>query len=271
MSHSVRTFEDLEYAHVPSGALCLDLHRPQADIESPCVVYFHGGGWLQGDRKAAMYERVHPVVDRGIAVASVSYRFTDVATHPAQLDDARAAVAWLRDHASEFGLRGDRIGSWGASAGGWIALMLALTPAATPSEAVQAACAWFPTTDLTTAASDREAAGLPMPEFMQGRALPVPSFEARLLGAQSVADVPEAALAASPISHAGTTGAPVLLIHGDADGLMSDRQSRRLHDALLAAGADAQLLLIAGANHEGPEFHTPAVLGAVAAFFQANL
>jgi dipeptidyl aminopeptidase/acylaminoacyl peptidase len=122
----------------------------------------------------------------------------------------------------------------GASAGGYLALLLALT-----------------------AGSSR-----PTPE---------PSIIARLLGVDRVADDLKLATAASPISHAGQSDGPVLLMHGDADGLVSEQQSLELHKALTSAGIESTLLLIAGANHEDPVFDRPEVLGAVAAFFQARL
>ena len=234
----------------------------------PVVVYFHGGGFARGSRKDQVPERLLPVAAHGIAVASVSYRLTDTARHPAQLEDARAAVAWLRANGAQHGLKDERIGAWGVSAGGWIALMLALTATETAS-AVQAVAAWSPLTNLTALAPEREAAELPLPPFLQGR--PVPAMEARLLGLTSITDDSAEALAASPVAHAETANGPTLLIHGNSDGLVNPAQSLALHEALLSAGQDSQLLLLAGANHEDPAYHKPAVLGATAGFFSAQL
>ncbi len=184
----------------------------------PCVVYFHGGGWARGSRKDNVDARLVPVAAQGVAIASVSYRLVDVAIHPAQLFDARAAVRWLRANGDEYGLRTDRIGAWGVSAGGWIALMLGLTGSESDS-AIEAAAAWFPTTDLTTVAAEREAANLPLPAFLQGRQ--VPAMEAGLLGVTAVTDDLDTAWAASPLTHAAHAHGPVLLIHGDEDGLVN--------------------------------------------------
>jgi len=234
----------------------------------PCVAYFHGGGWARGSRKDSVDERLQPVAAHGIAVASVSYRFSDVATYPAQLEDAGTALVWLRENGSDYGLRTERLGTWGASAGGWIALMLALTgPAA---ERADAACAWFPPTDLTTVASQREEAGLPLPLFMQGRG-EVPDLEAQLLGLSSLGDNLALALRASPVGHAGDARGPILLIHGDADGMINVSQSLALHEALHEAGHDSQTLVVAGANHEDAAFHKPAVLAATAGFLKSVL
>jgi acetyl esterase/lipase len=234
----------------------------------PCVVYFHGGGWARGSRKDNVDARLEPIAAQGLAICSVSYRFTDVARHPAQIEDARAAVAWLRENGADYGLATDRIGAWGASAGGWLALMLVLT-GTDPIQRVDAACGWFPPTELATVAIEREAAGLPLPLFMQGRRLP--DNEARLLGVGSVDDDLVLAREASPIAHVAGANGPILLIHGDRDGMVNVAQSVTLHDALLAAGADSQLLVLPGANHEDPAFHKPAVLAATAGFLRASV
>lgn len=234
----------------------------------PCVTYFHGGGWVRGSRKDNVDVRLTPVAAQGLAVCSVSYRFTDVATHPAQLQDARAAVAWLRENGGEYGLATERIGAWGASAGGWLALMLTLTGEQAQQRA-DAACAWFPPTELATVTLEREAAGLPLPLFMQGRRLP--DMEAGLLGLESVGDDLGLAREASPLTHAADAHGPVLLIHGAGDGMINVAQSMALHGALLDAGRDSQLLVLPGADHEDAAFHKPAVLAATAGFLRASL
>lgn len=264
----MRTINDLEYQAVEDANLFLDIHRPEGDEIVPCVAYFHGGGWARGSRKDNVQSRLAPVAAHGLGVCSVSYRFTDVATYPAQLEDARAALIWLRENGAEYGLATEHIGAWGASAGGWMALMLALTGREQAARA-DAACAWFPPTELATVALEREAAGLPLPPFMQGRPLTDP--QAGLLGLASVDDDLALAREASPLAHADHAEGPILLIHGDADGMTNVAQSRALHDALRQAGQDSQLLVLAGANHEDDAFHQPAVLAATAGFLRAAL
>jgi acetyl esterase/lipase len=260
----VRSIVDLEYRAVEDANLFLDIHRPDCEREVPCVAYFHGGGWARGSRKEQVDERLLPFAAHGLAVASVSYRLVDMATHPAQLEDARAAVAWLRERGAEYGLRTERIGAWGASAGGWIALMLNLGDGG-----ADAAAAWFPVTELATVSSQRDAAGLPLPPFMAGRE--PTDLEAGLLGVSRITEAIDAARAASPVTHVTSANGPTLLIHGDADGFVNAAQSLVLHERLLAVGKDSQLMLLAGANHEDPAFEKPAVLAATAGFFSAVL
>ncbi len=96
---------DLEYARHATGPLLLDLHLPAHPVAPPpVVVWLHGGGWRRGDRSFA------PDLDRyfaarGYAMANVEYRLSGEALFPAQLEDVRAAVRWLRDYAERIRLR----------------------------------------------------------------------------------------------------------------------------------------------------------------------
>jgi acetyl esterase/lipase len=257
---------DLAYAEPGGVPLRLDLYVPDGPPPPVCV-YFHGGGWAVGARTAGAAERLVPMMERGIAVASVQYRFSDQATFPAQLEDARAAVRWVREHADDVGVLARRLGAWGASAGAHLASLLGLCPADEDSS-VEAVVAWFPPTDLLARETD-EPEG-PRPPFLPDP-LPTPSFEARLLGLESVRDDPARAREASPLTYAAPGAPPFLLMHGDRDGLVPSSHSRRLHEALLASGADSTLLLLAGANHEDPLFDGAASLGAVSGFLHDKL
>lgn len=281
-SAEVNLIPDLTYAVADGVELKLDLHLPaQHDGACPVVLYLHGGGFMAGTRKSFAQERFVPAARAGIAVASAQYRFTDVATHPAQIHDVKAAVRWLRANAARYGCGDQRIGAWGASAGGYLALMLGVTDGVTAfegtlgdhrdqSSAVEAVTAWFPITDVPAADTVPVPPGRELPPFVTGPP-PQPSRLARLLGVERVGDHPELAAAASPISYAGSTQASFLLMHGDADGLTSEAQSVAMHEALVARGVDSALLLVGGANHEGPEFDGPASLGAVTGFFRGVL
>lgn len=252
------------YANPGGTPLALDLYRPDGVENPPVALYLHGGGWAVGSRRDRIAERVRPVVAEGVAVASASYRLTDVAQWPAQRDDVVAAVAFLADNAADLGVRGDRIGAWGASAGGHLALMAALSGGA-PLHAV---VAFFPSTDLLALQEFRPGVDAPFPPFLVGFQMPEPSFEARLIGAAPL-EAPDRARAASPATFADQAGATrILLVHGDNDGLIPLSQSRLLFDGLRAAAADAALLVIAGANHEDPAFDRPEITGAVAAFLR---
>jgi len=252
------------YARPGDTTLELDLYRPEGVERPPVALYLHGGGWTVGARTDRIAERVAPVVAQGVAIASASYRLTDVAQWPAQRDDVVAAAAFLRDHADELGVRGDRIGAWGASAGGHLALMAALTG----DVDLHAVVAFFATADFLAMPNFVPGRDAPLPPFLADEPLPEPSFIARLLGGEP-ADVPDRAQDASPAHWAHQAAdTRFLLVHGDTDGLVPLEQSRLMHRALRAAGADCTLLVITDANHEDPAFDRPEILGGVAAFLR---
>jgi acetyl esterase/lipase len=272
---------DLPYATVDGRSLLLDLYVPEgADGECPVVLYLHGGAFMLGSKANNAEERLIPVARNGIAIASAEYRFSDVATYPAQVHDVKAAVRWLRARASEYGWSADRVGAWGASAGGYLALMLGLTADSEEHEgalgehldersSVEAVAAWFAVADLPVADLGPPP-GRSLPPFIIGPP-PQPSVLARFLGVDSVAANGELALSASPAHRASGATAAFLLMHGDADGLVGEDQSQRMHAALITAGVDSTLLMIVGANHEDALFHSPAALGAVTGFFTEKL
>lgn len=260
----------IEFARPDNGApLLLDLYLPADATEPghtggrPAVVHFHGGGWRTGDRSS-----LGPVVDglglspieqlaeAGFVVASADYRLTGVATFPAQLLDAKAAVRWLRAHSEDYGVDPERIFAWGDSAGGHLASLLGLTagsPAFTDhagstddggfevSDSVAAVVAWYPPTDL------EKMGGQARPDAV-ARADDPGSRESLLIGVQP-ADAPEKARAASPVSYVHAGAPPFLLIHGTADRFVPVAQSTGLAHALEGAGAAVELLLLADADH----------------------
>ena len=207
MTGDVTVRADLVYDSVKGGdsakgrELHLDLYLP-ASRPAPVCLWLHGGGWVRGSRTARAEERLVPVARAGVAVAAVQYRLSGEAAFPAQLDDARSAVRWLRRNGGGLGLRTDRIGVWGGSSGGHLAALLALCPDERDGElgdsSVQAAVCWFPITDLTL--RDTDVPEGPPPPFLSGPP-PSPSNEARLLGVGSVADAnhEDPALDAPPV------------------------------------------------------------------------
>jgi acetyl esterase/lipase len=255
----------------PEGhELTLDVHRADRDGPAPAVVYFHGGGWARGDRSAFAAERHHPLASRGITVVSASYRFSGEAAWPAQLSDARAAVQYVVDHAEALGVDPARVSVWGASAGGHLATMLGLLSGRTYAglsetfPAVWRAVAWFAPHDLVRLAGDE-----PEPDAVWPSAIPRPTAdslapELRLVGAATAEEGRSALRGASPVQHVSSEAAPLLLVAGNRDAMMPLAQARRMARRLAEAGVVHQLLIVDGATHEDPVFHSDAVLGAVA-------
>jgi acetyl esterase/lipase len=110
---------NLSYVTHGRPSQALDLYAPKKAKDVPLIVWIHGGGFLFGSKEGFPVEPVplHLLLE-GYAVASINYRLSPEALFPAQLEDCKAAIRWLRAHAEEFGIDPSRTGVWGASAGG---------------------------------------------------------------------------------------------------------------------------------------------------------
>jgi acetyl esterase/lipase len=239
-THELTT--DVVYAEVAGEPLRYDHFRPLGvSGPTPWVVFVHGGGWTGGDPSQAAGNGLH-FARRGIATVSISYRLAPAHRFPACLDDVRRGLRHVRAHAAEFGVDPDRLVLMGLSAGAHLAVLAhlardvaALDPDLPPElrdvpEDVLGVIAHYGPYDLA-------------------RRKPVAGWDpiADLLG-ERLAD-PEWIRIASPVRHAAGATAPVLLIHGTADTVVSWRESERMHQALLQAGRTSELLILDGAPH----------------------
>lgn len=254
-----RHYAGISYA-TPLGyrPLLLDLWVPAGGGRPPVVVWIHGGAWQFGDRRylpqtLAANAVFEALLAAGIAAASIDYRLSGEATFPAQLHDAKSAIRYLRHHADPLGLDSDRIGVWGESAGGHLAALVALTGGrhpelegdlgvTGPSSTVQAAVDWYGVSDLPSMPLLRGAVSSAGASVRP--ALPADPG-ARLLGG-ALADL---ARPASPVTYVTPEAPPFLLVHGTADVDVPFEQSSLLHGALLAAGAESELVAVEGADH----------------------
>jgi acetyl esterase/lipase len=225
----------------------------------------HGGGWEGGSKDHAPAEEL---VRRGYAVASVGYRLSQHARYPAQIEDCKAAVRWLRANAEKYRLDPERVGVWGASAGGHLAALLGTTgdlrdfdkgENLDQSSKVQCVIDWFGPTDFLNY-------GVP-PQLQ----LDQPGgLVARLLGG-TVRSKPDAAKRASSIFFVQQSAAPFLIMHGDRDELVPLQQSEILHAALKRAGVPSTLRVFRGAGHGGPAFSSPEARRTMLEFLEEHL
>ena len=227
----------------PSGfrPLALDLYVP--DAPRALCVFLHGGGWRVGDRHEEPMPGFYSyVAEAGLAIASVDYRLSAEAVYPAQSSDVAAALAFLADRGLGLGLGLGRTVVWGLSAGGHLAALATLSAG---RDRIAAAVCWYPPTDFDALAKDIEDAGGTGDRSASSR-------EGQLIGA-SLDDRPDLAAAASPVHHVRPGAPPFLFLHGTADLAVPPRQSRRLAEALTAAGGSATVELIPGAGHMFPQ------------------
>lgn len=229
--------DGISYRLVPGHRpLLLDLRVPAGPGPHPVVLWLHGGGFFEGDRRYLPSTMIpgslfDALVGEGLAVATADYRLSGEARFPAQRDDACAAIEYLRAYAGVLGLDPERVGVWGESAGGALAACVALLP----STRVAAAAAWYAPTRV-----ERE----PLPPD----ATPVGDPTAALLGGPA-AERPELASQLDLAAQVTPAAPPFLLVHGTADSLVPAEHGERLHRALLAAGRPSEFLPVPGAGH----------------------
>jgi len=253
-------YRDLAYAS-RSEAEKLDLYLPEGSGPFPLVVSVHGGAFMMGDKGDAFaVEGFDQLLEAGYALASLNYRLSGEAIAPAQIQDIKAAVRWLRAHAREYHLKSEKIAAWGVSAGGNLVALLG-TSCAVPalegvdlgnailSSCVQAVVDWFGPTDF--AQMDSQFSDTECPQTHNDPDSP----ESRLVGAP-IQLRPDLVKAANPITYVTPFAPPFLIMHGTEDCVVPPQQSQLLYDALLSAigGDKVTMVFLHGAGHDGPQF-----------------
>ncbi|MBT4140480.1 MAG: alpha/beta hydrolase, partial [Candidatus Latescibacteria bacterium] len=242
----VRVEKDLVYGTVSDRELVLDVYwHPDAEEAMPLLIWVHGGAWRKGSKSNV--GNVLPMLSKGYAVASVGYRLSGEAIFPAQIQDCKAAVRWLRAHAGDYKLNGDKFAAWGSSAGGHLVALLGTANDVADwevgdhldvSSRVQAVCDWFGPTDFlrmndVKGKMDHDPANSP---------------ESELVGAP-IQEHPDLAGNANPISYVSGDESPFLIMHGGQDFTVLKNQSELLNVALQEQGVSSTLVLIDDQGH----------------------
>jgi acetyl esterase/lipase len=233
---------DVEFGRGGNDRLRLDLARPEKLMRpAPCVVVIHGGAWRGGDRRSHS-DLVIKFAQAGYVSATLQYRFCPANPFPAQIEDVKCGVRYLRANAQRYGIDPRRLGAIGFSAGGHLAMMLGVMgpedglegEGGWPEEnsQVQAVVSFFGPTDL--AADD-------LPPVSQGL---VKDF----LGG-TIAERAEIYRRASPVSYASKGDAPLLIFQGTRDPLVPHTQAFRMTDAMTRANVPGRVELLLNANH----------------------
>ncbi len=271
----VRMVRDLAYLPDGDEAQRLDLYLPEETPADPLplVVHIHGGGWMGGNKFPCP---VTGMVQKGYAVASIEYRFSQKAKFPAQIQDCQAAIRWLRANAGSYHLDPEKIGVVGGSAGGHLSALVGTaggTGAFPPiggnedlSDRVQAVCDIYGPADFTTvvrqAAEDRNVKNIfkfNSPQDPYASLIGVPLETA------------EKSRAVSPVTYVSEDDPPVLILHGTHDALVPYAQSVQFAEALKTKGVPVWFQTLPGAGHGGPAFGKPAVVQLMQSFFDKHL
>jgi acetyl esterase/lipase len=252
----VTSLADVEYANLTGyRALTLDLYRPKADGEpKPLVVWVHGGGWNRGDARTsgafADWPRVlAELAGRGFVVASVNYRLSGEAKFPAQIQDVKAAIRFLRANAGRYGIDPARVYAWGGSAGGQLAALAAVTCGV-------GAFAPLASTGRLPGSEAKLAKPLPQSDCVQGAVIWYGALDlsdmgpnaAQLLGCEPSA-CPAKAAEASPLTYAARAQVPMVLMHGLDDTEVPPKGAEAMAAGLKASHAPVQTLFIPGVGH----------------------
>lgn len=248
---------NLEYAKADGKPLLLDLYVPkEGKGPFPLVIWVHGGGWKSGSKET--FRPAQGLLGKGFAVASINYRLSGEAIFPAQIDDCKASVRWLRTNAAKYNLDPRRFGAFGSSAGGHLVALLGTSGKG--DDQVQAVCDFYGPTDLIAMAKT--------PGYERHASPQSP--ESQLIGGPVLENV-EKCKAANPLTYIGKDTPPFLIVCGDKDPVVPEGQSQLLHEALQKAGIESTLKVIPGAKHGGPEFMSPEIQNLVAEFFRKHL
>jgi acetyl esterase/lipase len=245
---------DIAYVANGHARQKLDIYLPKEGNKLPLIINIHGGAFMGGDKNMDV-----PVeyLAQGCAVASINYRLSQHAIFPAQIEDCKAAVRWLRAHAAQYKLDPNRFAVWGCSAGGNLAALVGTTGETKQfdvgenldqSSAVQAVVDYFGPTDFLQMDEHRLPGGQ--------EHSPANSPESRLIGG-ALQENKDKVAKANPISYITKNTPPFLICHGDADPLVPHHQSELLAAALKKASVPVTFYTVKGAGHGN--FHDPQV------------
>lgn len=234
--------KNVPYGKAGDTTFLLDVYRPKTMPKDPlpAVVWIHGGAWAYGDKEKPL---AGFLAYYGFFVVSIDYRLAPQNKFPAALEDCKCAVRWLRANAAQMRVDPNRIGVWGASAGGHLAAMVGLTDGkkefegngghADQSSRVQAVVAFYPPTHWEPSVDQDQRQREICVNFLGG----------------TYSMMPDAYVQASPLSYVSSNAPPFLLVHGDADPEVHIAQSEKLEAALKKVGANVTFVRVKNADH----------------------
>ena len=242
----IRVVRDVVYARLAGRRLKLDAYLPErSGTLRPAIMQIHGGAWIVGDKREQGIVLCMHLAANGWVAFNVNYRLSPGATFPDHLVDLKRALAWIREHADEYGVDPSFIAVTGGSAGGHLAALVALTPNDPRYQAgfeqadtsVQAAVPFYGVYDFTNRFGS-------FPRVFMRRLLQAHVMKAFL------DEEPEKFSQASPIDQVRPDAPPFLVIHGDKDTLAPLLDARHFAERLGSISKSPALYAeIKGAQH----------------------
>lgn len=264
---------DITYAQVPGwlGHATRDLkltvirHFEQQDKTMPLLVWFAGGGWMDVDPDVHLPNLVD-FAKAGFVVASVEYRHSNIANWPAQLEDAKAAIRYLKAHVAKYQINKEQVVVMGESAGGHLASMTALTnnmpeydkgTYLEESSAVTVAVPWYGVVDPLSAKQNSTSNDF---DFVYRNLLGVEPEDAPALDAQ-----------ADPLQFTEKNKVPFLILHGTEDEVVPVADAEKFYESLTENGHMTDLVELEGAVHMDELYLQPEVSGLIIEFIRNAL
>ena len=259
-------YNDLTYVKANNYEARLDVFQPVGiKAPVPTVIFFHGGGWVEGSRASSVLHLL-PYLEMGLAVVNVDYRLANVSLAPAAVEDCRCALKWVITNAKQYMFDVNRIIVAGRSAGGHLALTTGLLSTSDgfdwrcyvdehPMELkVAAIINWYGVTDVN--------------DVLAG-----PNSRAWALSwLGSDPNRIEIAKKVSPLNYVRKSVPPIITIHGEKDSAVPYSHAVRLHKLLDQANIPNQLFTVAGGGHGGfNEAEMDAIFSAIRSFLKAHI
>lgn len=237
-----RVVSNVVYLTANNVDLRVDVYAPRGgDGPIPTFIYFHGGGWVAGNKESNVL-RLMPFLAKGWAAVNVQYRLGEVSLAPAAVEDGLCALRWVIRNAREYNFDTNRLVVSGNSAGGHLALTTGMIPESSGldrqcpgSEELRVAAIvnWYGITDVA--------------DLLDGPNRK--NYAVQWLGSQP--DRVAIAERVSPLSYVSPGLPPIISIHGDADPVVPYSHATRLHTALERAGTVNRLVTVPGGGHGG--------------------
>lgn len=230
----VRYTSGIPFAAPDGVPIRLDVYQPAQVGKYPAIIVIYGGAWRSGSpRQNADFNRY--MAARGYVIWAIAYRHAPRYRFPAQIEDVQAALAFIRQHATEYETDVERIALLGRSAGAHLAMLAAYSPDA---PRIRAVVDYYGPVNLTKGYYD-----LPHPDPINVRAV------LKMFLGGSPDELPELYQQASPINYVTQPQPPSLLVYGGRDNIVQAKFGRTLRDRLRTVGSRAIFLEIPWAEH----------------------
>ena len=243
---------------------------PDSTEKHPLIVFVPGSAWMKQNVFGVLPNMIR-MSEKGYVVAVVEYRHSGLVGFPAQAEDAKTAIRFMRLHADEYHVDRDHVAIWGDSSGGHTALMAGITIGEYPdngtygdvSAAVNCIVDWYGPTDLIEMNSYPSLMDHVQPESPEGREI----------GFKNVYENPELAAKASPLYYLSAEKEipPMLIMHGNRDQLVCYQQSVSLYKKLKELGKDVRMICLDGAYHGFGGFQSDEALDIVDRFIREKI